>query len=338
MNLKKANYTGIILAAEALITVWGIQSLAGFGAGNILWLAFFAAFYILYSNISRYTENIHSRLIAITAGFFSFLYTFYNSSSIKEQFDNKLFQLIVLLVVFSGLFFLFYYSVKAVYRWYRSCAAYDFMFQRKSPEAKDGNNQDISKVDINNKKIRNDNINASTKKGFCFFIKLVLSNRVFISSFVLCMIFWLPGYLYEYPGIITPDSINQIEQTLGLVQLSNHHPIAHTLLIGICLRPMYSITGNINTAIGCYTLVQMILMAFIVAYCINTLKLLGLRLRWVYLALAFYTVVPFQWVYMVTVWKDILFAGFVMLFGASFVRAICLSGDGIKLSVMILIL
>jgi hypothetical protein len=75
----------------------------------------------------------------------------------------------------------------------------------------------------------------------------------------------------------------------------------------------------------------MILMALIVAYSINTLRLIGLRLRWVYLALLFYTIIPFQWVYMVTMWKDVLFAGFVMLFAASFIRLVVSNSPGCDL-------
>lgn len=290
---------------QAFISIWAFESLAGIGAQNIIGVVFLAALYMLYVNEMRYSKETQSILSLITSAVFGFLYTFYNYDEIKEQYDNRLFQVVVLLVVFSGLFFLFYHSVNAVYTWYRSGEANHFMFQN------------VTAID--------------SDKGNVSRIKHLLSQRVFLVSFILCIIFWLPGYLYEYPGIITPDSINQIEQTLGLVSLSNHHPIAHTLLIGICLRPVYAITGNINTAIGFYTLVQMILMALIVAYSMNTLKLIGLKIKWVYLALAFFALIPFQWVYMVTVWKDVLFAGFIMLFSASFIRVFVKGEDGIKI-------
>ncbi len=47
------------------------------------------------------------------------------------------------------------------------------------------------------------------------------------------MLCWLPYFLYQYPGIMTPDSVNQFEQVLGLIPYSNHHPWVHTLLIGL---------------------------------------------------------------------------------------------------------
>ena len=328
MNNKKKVYYFI----QAFISVWGIESLVNIGAQNIIGLVILVALYLFYRMEADYSKNVHSKLSPIIAGIFGILYTFYNCSMIKSQYDNRLFQLIVLFVVFMGIFFLIYHAINAVFTWYRTGKAYGFMYTDSYANRKDDSVffANIDKLDVNLEcefkelsgiEFINKAYNKIVKR-LLFGIKKVISRRVFLCSFIICLIFWLPGYLYEYPGIITPDSINQIEQTLGLVPLSNHHPIAHTLLIGLCLRPVYAVTGNINTAIGFYTLVQMILMALIVAYSINTLRLIGLRLRWVYLALLFYTIIPFQWVYMVTMWKDVLFAGFVMLFAASFIRLV----------------
>lgn len=337
MNNKKKVYYFI----QAFISVWGIESLVNIGAQNIIGFVILAALYLFYRMEADYSKNVHSKLSLIIAGIFGILYTFYNCSMIKSQYDNKLFQLIVLFVVFMGIFFLIYHAINAVFTWYRTGKAYGFMYtdsyaNRKGDSVFFAN---IDKLDVNLecefKELSGiEFINKADNKivkRLLFGIKKVISRRVFLCSFIICLIFWLPGYLYEYPGIITPDSINQIEQTLGLVPLSNHHPIAHTLLIGLCLRPVYAVTGNINTAIGFYTLVQMILMALIVAYSINTLRLIELRLRWVYLALLFYTIIPFQWVYMVTMWKDVLFAGFVMLFAASFIRLVVSNSPGCDL-------
>ena len=42
--------------------------------------------------------------------------------------------------------------------------------------------------------------------------------------FVTCVLCRIPWLLYSYPGIMTPDSINQFEQILGMQPYSNHHP------------------------------------------------------------------------------------------------------------------
>ncbi|MCR4636541.1 MAG: DUF6020 family protein [Butyrivibrio sp.] len=312
------NHTKIVSFFQAFISTWAIESLFGISAQNVLGFIMFAIMYHSYIAEMNYSNGNKTKITWIIPSIFSLLYTFYNRVLIIEQYDNRLFQVIVLLVVFTGLFSLFYHAVNAVYTWYHLGMAHDAMYICKECN-------DTSDEAAPGEKGHN---------GMILVLKHFFAKRVFLASFLLCLIFWLPGYLYEYPGIITPDSINQIEQTFGLVPLSNHHPIAHTLLIGLCLRPVYAVTGNINTAIGFYTLVQMILMALIVAYSINTLRLIGLRLRWVYLALLFYTIIPFQWVYMVTMWKDVLFAGFVMLFAASFIRAVGIGSPGYSVNVI----
>lgn len=303
---KTSNNLMIIFLLQAFISIWAIESLVNVGAQNIVGMVLVAALYLLYKKENDISKGYNRKMSFVISAFFSFLYTFYNCNELKSQYDNRLFQVIVLLVVFTGLLFLFYHAVNAVFTWYLLGRAHEVVFICK--ECSNTSDEAMSE--------------QKGYKSIILGLKHIFAKRVFLCSFIICLIFWLPGYLYEYPGIITPDSINQIEQTLGLVPLSNHHPIAHTLLIGLCLRPVYAITGNINIAIGFYTLVQMILMALIVAYSINTLRLIGLRLRWVYLALLFYTIIPFQWVYMVTMWKDVLFAGFVMLFAASFIRLV----------------
>ena len=71
---------------------------------------------------------------------------------------------------------------------------------------------------------------------------------------------------------MTPDSINQYEQILGLVPYSNHHPLAHTLTIKFFYRIGLLFTNNKVIAISFYTFAQMCFLAFAAAYLIRTLK------------------------------------------------------------------
>lgn len=297
-NIKR--WADLILLVQVFVTIWSFECLGMLGASNIIWFILFAAVILLYRFSSEYTAGLSTKTVPVTAVVFSGLYTFYNMSSITKQYDNFLFKVIVLFVVFTGLFILFYHGLKIVYKWYLSLNALE-LFRTQCTNDANG-----------------------------------IKSKVFLISFVICMIFWMPGYLYEFPGIVTPDSINQIEQVLGLVPLSNHHPLMHTLLIGLCIRPIFAITGDLVIAIGFYTFVQMVLMALIVSYSINSLKLIGLKLRWVYLSLAFYVLIPFQWVYIVTVWKDVLFAGLIMLFVTTLIRVLLIDIEKIKITDLIL--
>ena len=79
----------------------------------------------------------------------------------------------------------------------------------------------------------------------------------YMAAFI-CLLCWLPYFLYEYPGVMTPDSINQYAQIIGAYQLSNHHSIVHTALIGMFYNIGLSLTGNLHTGLALYTIAQMV--------------------------------------------------------------------------------
>ena len=59
------------------------------------------------------------------------------------------------------------------------------------------------------------------------------AKKIFISSMILCLLCWLHYFLAYYPGILSSDSIDQLQQVIGVLQYSNHHPWIHTLFIGL---------------------------------------------------------------------------------------------------------
>jgi glycosyltransferase involved in cell wall biosynthesis len=57
------------------------------------------------------------------------------------------------------------------------------------------------------------------------------ANKVGVYAFLFLICCWIPCWLAYYPAVLTPDSIGQIKQILGLASLVNHHSIAHTMSI-----------------------------------------------------------------------------------------------------------
>lgn len=145
--------------------------------------------------------------------------------------------------------------------------------------------------------------------------KLIKNEYLFfIICFVLIILAWIPYFLNYFPGIITPDSYTQIEQTIGISELSDHHPIAHTAIISVCINLGLMIFNNINLAIAIYSIVSMILMA-----CMDAIVLLYLRKKntspvILGLLLVFYMFYPVNALYSITMWKDILFSGIFPVF------------------------
>lgn len=140
------------------------------------------------------------------------------------------------------------------------------------------------------------------------------------AAFGACMLAWLPFYLHEYPGVMTPDSINQYAQVIGAYELSNHHSVIHTLLIGFFYDLGMKLTGNVYVALSFYTLFQMCFMAFTAGYVVRTLQKAGILTSVCIGVICFYALMPYHGIYAVTIWKDVLFAGSVTLFAAALMR------------------
>lgn len=139
-------------------------------------------------------------------------------------------------------------------------------------------------------------------------------------GFFACLLFWLPYFLYEYPGIMTPDSINQLEQALGMAPYSNHHPWAHTMLLKLFYSLGRLFTEDVTAALSFFTLFQMCFLALCIAWLLATLQRLQVGNLPCLLVLAFYALVPYHGVFAVTLWKDILFSGSVLLFTTALLR------------------
>ena len=145
------------------------------------------------------------------------------------------------------------------------------------------------------------------------------TNRSFSSSkkwiYIVSIAFgiltcWLIYYIAFYPGCLTIDSNNELSQQMGDRPLSNWHPIIHQMLIklGLLLG-----SESVTKGIGIYSLIQMIIMAFIFSYCIVFIAQQNAP-KWMLFALfAFYSFVSINALYSITVWKDVLFGGFSVL-------------------------
>ena len=157
--------------------------------------------------------------------------------------------------------------------------------------------------------------------------RLPRQMKLLIPVILLCC--WLPWFLYNFPGVMTPDSISQYSQAMGLSGYSDHHPFAHTLLIRLFLSLGMALFDNVYAAIACYTVFQMVLMALLLCGCLCILYRYGAGKKLCLLFLIFYACVPYNGSFAVTMWKDVLFSGFLLLFALCLYRLLHLYGaDG----------
>lgn len=138
-------------------------------------------------------------------------------------------------------------------------------------------------------------------------------NNIFKLSFIIIFGVYLIYYLIYYPGILTGDSIDEINMILGNVPLNDHHTVFHIIFLAIPFKITSLFTNNINVCIGIITLVQIIIMSLILSFSINYLYkkntpkpiLIGLIL--------YYALLPINGFYSITMWKDIIFSLLIVL-------------------------
>lgn len=141
-----------------------------------------------------------------------------------------------------------------------------------------------------------------------------------IATIVICMLCWMPYFLYEYPGVMTPDSINQYSQVKGVYELSNHHSIIHTMMIAFFCEIGTKISGTATFGIALYSLFQMLLMAITAALVVRTLQYAKVKNVFIAITIGFYALIPYNGVLAVTMWKDIPFTCFFTIFTVCLVR------------------
>ena len=142
---------------------------------------------------------------------------------------------------------------------------------------------------------------TNNKKSF-----FIVAGIIFIA--------YIPYLLNEFPGIISPDSCNQIIMSLGYAeQITNHHPVFHTLLISIAMN-IGKLLGSYTTGIAIYSIAQMIFTACVFSYTIYYMAKKNINIWIRLISLAFFALYPPFAAYSVTMWKDIPFGLIMVLF------------------------
>ncbi len=108
--------------------------------------------------------------------------------------------------------------------------------------------------------------------GFLLYVKRVQlfqnarkkysEKQVFWCCFAALMFLWLPHLLVEYPACNASDTLHQCRMALGIDPLTSHHPIIHTLLIGVFLQ-CGLLLGSLDVGIFLFVLFEMVVYGLI---------------------------------------------------------------------------
>lgn len=135
-----------------------------------------------------------------------------------------------------------------------------------------------------------------------------------IFSFILMFGVWGIYLLNFYPGTLSPDSIGEYSMFVnGLNVTRDHNPVLHILFMALFYNIGYGLFSNANVGVLFVSLAQITVMAAIFTYSLLFLRKRSCPKIIVYSLLAFYAFSPMHGFYAVTMWKDVLFAGFLLL-------------------------
>lgn len=166
-----------------------------------------------------------------------------------------------------------------------------------------------------NKKLRTGKINK------------IFNKHTFLISIVVMLIGWAIYIVAFYPTVITIDAYGQLKQFFGLenyysdtvvllsedVLITNHHPVLHTMMLGTLLK-LGRACINDNFGLFLYSIIQIGILASVLAYTIKYLKKNGAKNRFLYIILFIYALVPVFPFYAMTATKDVIYTALIILY------------------------
>ena len=144
-------------------------------------------------------------------------------------------------------------------------------------------------------------------------------KRVFWGVFFLVAAADFGFLLARYPGMLTRDAISTVSQVLS-GSYDNTMPYYHTRLVGLFVRLGLALTGNINAGVALFHGFQILLLAAAFASTITTLYQIGVPKLGLGVVFFVYTLLPYNMVYSVTLWKDVPFGASALLMATAFYR------------------
>ena len=165
-------------------------------------------------------------------------------------------------------------------------------------------------------------INETKKISVCGKNKYIHPVKFIGISMVVGFIAFLPYFLRTFPGNMSVDSFIQMQQVMGISGYSNLNPWIHTMIIKAFYKIGMLLTGRQSISVAFYTIFQMISICFVYSYTIYVLYKNNVKRIYLVLLLIFFFIFPFNAMYAVTIWKDILFSITILLFTV-FIWDIC---------------
>jgi len=163
-------------------------------------------------------------------------------------------------------------------------------------------------------------------------------RKVFLFSFLsISAIDLVYLFFVRYPGVLTTDSFSTIAQIIGAEGYNNTMPFWHTITVLPFYRLGVLLLGDANGGAALFHCAQILFLSGCFSYALLTMYQCGMPRYPMACFYALYAFMPYNIVYSITLWKDVLFAGAVLLFLTAVYRVLRPVGDHAKADNMLLI-
>lgn len=139
-------------------------------------------------------------------------------------------------------------------------------------------------------------------------------KKFFLITCAFFFLMWLPTYLALFPGTFGYDAPIQFAYWKGYVPWSDHHPVAHTVFIGLFYELGKMVTGTDNGGMATCSFVQALIVTSSISYCLTVLRRKGVRFIYWIISVIFLGFNPFLKVLSFNCTKDVLFGAFFLFF------------------------
>lgn len=245
----------------------------------------------IYLFYKKYSKKLHS-LKHILAVIFSLCCVIGNSYQEVSSWD-LVFSTVPLFLISIMQVFCYYYLIKTIF------CFIDTLLERKR----------TIKVNTNNKLVK------------------LFQEHPFLFSLIVMLLFWLIYMIAFYPLILSKDPSFQIKQFFNVktkyidyviplsdkVNLTNHHPVFHTMLLGGSIK-LGRLLGSDNLGLFIYAIMQSIILASSLAYTIYYLYKKKKSLVLSFILLMIYSLVPMFPFYAMSAVKDTLYTAVIIFF------------------------
>lgn len=139
------------------------------------------------------------------------------------------------------------------------------------------------------------------------------AKNPFLTSFVIIFSVWLVIAISSFPSVFMGDSLDQVEQFLGIQTRTAAHPVLSTMFIGVFVK-IGQLLGHPNMGVFLYTVSQLFIVSILVSFSINLVYGLTKRAGSLLAVSLLIALLPSINGTVILATKDIIFSGFFVLY------------------------